>query len=80
MTKLVPAAMTVSALAAATAMGLASPAPAQGLPRVECTQSWVPAIQNCRVVSNDRGYAAWGYVPPAERQIRLPRQPLRKPD
>jgi hypothetical protein len=61
MTKLVPVAMALSALAA-TAMGLASPAFSQGTPRVECNQSWVPAIQNCRVVNNNPGYGAWGYV------------------
>ena len=74
MTKLVPVAMALSALAAATAVGLASPAFSQGLPRVECNQSWVPAIQNCRVVNNNPGYRAWGYVSPAGRQFRLPRQ------
>jgi hypothetical protein len=61
MTKLVPVAMAVSALAA-TAMGLASPAFSQGMPRVECYQSWVPAIQNCHAVSNNLGYGAWDYV------------------
>jgi hypothetical protein len=74
MTKLVPVAMALSALAAATAMGLASPAFSQGMPRVECNQSWVPAIQNCRVVNNNTGYSAWGYVSPAERHFRLPQQ------
>jgi len=61
MTKLVPVAMAVSALAA-TAMGLASPAFSQGMSRVECYQSWVPAIQNCHTVSNNLGYGAWDYV------------------
>jgi hypothetical protein len=62
MTKLVPVAMAVSALAA-TAIGLASPALSQSRPLVECYQSWVPAIQNCHVVSNDLSYGAWDYVP-----------------
>jgi hypothetical protein len=61
MTKLVPIAMAVSALAA-TATGLASPAFSQGMPQVECYQSWVPAIQNCHTVSNNLGYGAWAYV------------------
>jgi hypothetical protein len=74
MTKLVPVAMALSALAVATAMGLVSPAFSQGMPRVECNQSWVPAIQNCRAVNNNPGYDAWGYVPLAGRQFRLPRQ------
>jgi hypothetical protein len=74
MAKLVPVAMAVSALAAATAMGLASPAFSQGVPRVECYQSWVPAIQNCHAVSNGLGYGAWAYVSPRGRQLRLPRQ------
>jgi hypothetical protein len=73
MTKLVPVAMAVSVLAA-TAMGLASPVFSQGVPRVECYQSWVPAIQNCHAVSNDLGYGAWAYVSPRGRQLRLPRQ------
>jgi hypothetical protein len=38
MTKLVPVAMALSALAA-TAVGVASPAFSQGAPRVECYQS-----------------------------------------
>jgi hypothetical protein len=74
MTKLVPVAMAVSALAAATTMGLASPAFSQGMSRVECYQSWVPAIQNCRVVNNNTGFSAWGYVSPSERQFLLPQQ------
>jgi hypothetical protein len=72
MTKLVPVAMAVSTLAAATAMSLASPAFSQGIPRVECNQSWVPAIQNCRVVSNDPGYGAQGHVSPARRFATAP--------
>jgi hypothetical protein len=72
MTKLVPVAMAVSALAAATAVGLASPAFSQGVPRVECYQSWVPAIQNCHAVSNDLGYGAWGYVSPRGRFAPAP--------
>jgi hypothetical protein len=74
MTKFVPVIMTLSALAAATAVGLASPAFSQGVPQVECNQSWVPAIQNCRVVNNNPGSRAWGYVPPAGQQFQLPRQ------
>jgi hypothetical protein len=74
MTKLVPVAMAISALTAATAMGLASPAYSQGMPRVECNQWWVPATQNCRVVNNNPGYGAWGYGSPVGRQVRLPRQ------
>ena len=66
MTKLVPVAMALSALAA-TAMGLASPAFSQGMPRVECYQSWVPAIQNCHAVSNNLGYGAWAYVQRGQR-------------
>jgi hypothetical protein len=62
MTKLVPVAMAVSALAA-TAIGLASPAFSESRPLVECYQSWVPAIQNCHVVSNNLSYGAWDYVP-----------------
>jgi hypothetical protein len=73
MTKHVPVSMALSALAAATAMGLASPAFSQGTRRVECNQSWVPAIENCRVVNNNTGYSAWGYVS-AKRQFRLPQQ------
>jgi hypothetical protein len=73
MTKLVPVSMALSALAAATAMGFASPAFSQGMRRVECNQSWVPAIQNCWVVNNNTGYGAWGYVS-AKRQFRLPQQ------
>jgi len=74
MTKIVPATMALSALAAATAMGLASPAFSQDVPRVECNQSWVPAIQNCRVVNNSPGYRAWGYVSPGGRRLRVPQQ------
>jgi hypothetical protein len=74
MTKLVTVTMALSALSAATAMGLASPAFSQGKPQMECNQSWVPAIQNCRAVNNNPGYGAWGYVSPAERQFRLPQQ------
>jgi hypothetical protein len=67
MTKLVPVAMALSALAA-TAMGLASPAFSQGM---ECYQSWVPAIQNCHVVSNNLGYGAWAYVSRHHRAARI---------
>lgn len=74
MTKLVPVTIALSALAGVTAMGLASPAFSQGMPQVECNQSWVPAIQNCRVVNNNPGYGAWGYVSPARRQFRFPQQ------
>jgi hypothetical protein len=74
MTKLVPVAMGLSALAAATAMGFASPAFSQGMPRVECNQSWVPAIQNCRVVNNNPDYRAWDYVSPSERRFRFPQR------
>jgi hypothetical protein len=70
MTKLVPVAMAVSALAA-TAMGLASPAFSQGMPRVECYQSWVPAIQNCHSVSYNLGYGAWDYVSRHHRPARI---------
>jgi hypothetical protein len=70
MTKLVPVALALSV----TAMGLASPTFSQVMHRGECNQSWVPAIQNCRVVHNNPGYGAWGYVSPAGRQFRLPQQ------
>jgi hypothetical protein len=70
MTKLVPIAMAVSALAA-TATGLASPAFSQGMPGVECYQSWVPAIQNCHTVSNNLGYGAWAYVSRHHRPARV---------
>ena len=70
MTKLVPVAMTVSALAA-TAMGLASPAFSQSRSGVECYQSWVPAIQNCHAVSNNLGYSAWDYVSRHHRPARI---------
>jgi len=73
MTKLVPVATALSALAA-TAVGLSSPALSQGLPQVECTQSWVPALQNCHVVSTGPGYRAWGYVSPGGRHVQLPRR------
>jgi hypothetical protein len=72
MTKFVPAAMALLTLGAATAMGLASPAFSQGVPRVECYQSWVPAIQNCHAVSNDLGYSALGYVSPGGRSAPTP--------
>ena len=80
MTKLVPVATALSALAAATAAGLASPAFSRGTARVECNQSWVPAIENCRVVSNDPGYGVWDYVSAGGRQFRLPRQRLKNTD
>jgi len=76
MTRLVPVATALSALAA-TAVGLASPAFSRAIAQVECTQSWVPAIENCRLVSNDPGYSAWGYVSPRGQQLRVPRQRLK---